>query len=295
VSQFLIEAKTFVVSSHDAIERSAPHIYVSALPFADKNSLVFKEFAPRLTGLIQVEFFGISHHAGSAVMILTSHGGPVRSVSYSEDGQLLASGSDDGTVRLWNMRTGEASQSPLRSGDGRVLSVDFALNNLWVASGTESGTVCVWDVGPTRASHRRLSGHSGQVNSVAFSRDSSRLTSASGDKTVCIWNSETSERLVVLVDPNGAVHKVAFSPDGTTVGTSCRGWHIRLCDIHTGELVRTSQDLNASDNADFSPDGEMLAGSYEQTVLLGDYKTGMQTAALECGININSVQFSPDG
>jgi len=54
LAQFLRDAHMFVSSSHEVIERSAPHIYLSALPFADKNSLVYKDFAPRFTGLITV-------------------------------------------------------------------------------------------------------------------------------------------------------------------------------------------------------------------------------------------------
>jgi len=158
-----------VASSHDAIERSAPHIYLSALSFTDKSSVIYQRFAPHCTSIIQVDLFGIDHHAGSAVMTLAGHGGPVRSVAYSVDGRLLASGSDDGSVRIWDIQAGEEALSPLRSGDGEVLTVDFARNNCWVATGTASGTVCVWNVGLTRANPRRFNGHSGSVNSVAFS------------------------------------------------------------------------------------------------------------------------------
>jgi len=111
--QFLADAKVFVASSHDAIERSVPHIYLSALPFADRSSLVYKEFAPYCTGLIQVDISGIGHHSGSVMMTLSGHSGAVRSVAYSADGRLLASGSDDGTVRIWDMQTGGEAKAGL--------------------------------------------------------------------------------------------------------------------------------------------------------------------------------------
>jgi len=169
VSQFLRDATFFVASSREAIERSATHIYISALPFADRNSLVYQNFSSRCAGLITVDKFGINQHGGSAVMTLTGHDSAVRSVSCSFDGRLLASGSEDGTVRIWDTRTGEEAMSPMRSGDGKVMSVDFARNSKWVASGTESSAVCVWNVTPGQASQRNLSGHSGPVNSVTFS------------------------------------------------------------------------------------------------------------------------------
>ena len=214
VSQFLRDASSFVASSHEAIERSAPHIYLSALPFADKDSLVYKEFASRFTGLIAVDIFGIQHHGGGTIMTLTGHDGAVRSVSYSSDGRMLASGSDDGTVRIWNTQTGEEAISSMSSGDGKVLSIDFSDNNKWVASGTESGAVWVWNVMPGQASRRKLSGHSSAVNSVAFSPDSSCLASASGDGTVRLWNADRGEQLVSLSDHADSVNGVAFSPDG---------------------------------------------------------------------------------
>jgi len=94
-----------------------------------KESLIYQDFAPLCTGLIEVRVFGIEHHAGQLVMSLTGHEDGVNAVSYSPDGRLIGSGSNDGTVRIWDIRTSEEAMSPLRNGDGAVFSVDFLQEN----------------------------------------------------------------------------------------------------------------------------------------------------------------------
>jgi len=115
ISQFLRDANTFVASSHAAIRKSAPHIYISALPFAAKGSLVYRDFTPLCTGIVSVKTSGTDNQGDRLVATLTGHEDEVNSVDYSPDGQYLASGSLDGTVRIWDTRTGEEAMAPLRS------------------------------------------------------------------------------------------------------------------------------------------------------------------------------------
>jgi len=309
--RFLRDAHSFAASSYEAIERSAPHIYLSALAFADKNSLVYQDFAPRCTGLITVDAFGISQHGGRSVMILTGHDSAVCSVSYSSDGRLLASGSMDGTVRLWDTRTGDEARPPLRIGEGSVLTVSFAQSSRWVASGTESGVVCVWNVTPGQASHQRLMGHSGPVNSVRFSPDGVRLASASDDATTRLWNIETGEQIVVLSGRARKVNGVAFSPDGEVLATACDDQTVRLWHSTAGRDTREPLTMaeygsfncsldgemisEASTNVDFSPDGSVLAGTAASGVTLWTCKTGEQIALLKQDNTSYCVQFSLDG
>jgi len=294
LAQFLRDAHSFVTSSHEAIERSAPHIYLSALPFADKNSLVYKDFTLQCTGLITVETFGIRQHGGRAVMTLTGHDSAVRSVSYSPDGRLLASGSKDGTVRIWDRLTGEETMSPMRSGNGAVLSVDFARSGKWVASGTKAGTVCIWNLTQSRTSLRKLSNHSGSVTSVVFSPDSSRLASASKDKTIRLWNPETGVQLAVLNGHTAALTGVAFSPDGEILASRSDDESIRLWSSTTGQAARESLEDAGYRSVDFSADGEMIAGATRYEVKLTRRTTGDEITSLWCGSTINSIRFSPD-
>ena len=98
LSLFLRDASAFVATSREAIERSAPHIYVSALPFAPKNSAVYAKFSPLCTGVVSVNTIGIDRHGERAVLTLTGHKDAVDSVAYFSDGHTTASGSGQPTI-----------------------------------------------------------------------------------------------------------------------------------------------------------------------------------------------------
>ena len=295
ISEFLHDANFFVASSQEAIERSAAHIYLSALPFADPDSQIYQQFAPHCSGLVTVEKFGIGHHGGGTVMTLTGHSSAVRSVAYSSDSLLLVSGSDDGTVRVWDTRTGEETFSSFLSGDGSVLTVDVSRNDKWIASGTEAGVVCVWMFMSDQVGYRRLSGHSARVNCVKFAPDGSRLASASENKTACLWNPDTGEQLAVLNVHTQSVKDLAFYPDGHILASCSEDDTIRLCYVNT-ERAADKQIKSYGTNAiDFSPDGQLIASAANIGVQFLRHKTLKTAGWLETGVAVQSVRFSRDG
>ena len=303
LSQFLRDANSFVASSREAIETSAPHIYISALPFAAKDSLVFQTFAPLCTGLVAVEPFGIDRHGGPLIMTLIGHKRSVNSVAYSRDGGFIVSGADDGTVRIWDTRTGEEMMSPLRSGtnDDRILSVAVTSNGDRVASTSYDGhDICVWNLLAGNIAPQRLIGHSAGVWSVAFSPDDSFLASASRDTTVRLWKVATGQQLAVLRGHTDEVDVVAFAPDGELLASGSSDNTIRLWYGTTGEparmhLIRHSVSIIS---VCFAPEGTKLAaGCGDGTIRLWDPQTGREIAAIDnCHFGlVYSVQFSPDG
>jgi len=233
-------------------------------------------------------------------MTLSGHQGSVNSIVYSPDGLLLASGSSDGTVRIWDARHRDEAIAPLRSSDGDVWSVAFAPDSTSLASGTEAGVVHIWKIIPDQSVSQRLLGHSGPVRSVVFSPIGSILASASDDQTTRLWRADSGQQISVLSGHTDSVWTVAFSPDGTVLATGSSDQTIRLWqaggDEPAGEPLRGH--MGSVSAVAFSPDGKKLASaSHDRTFRLWEISareciTTLLDYRLE---SILSVQFSPDG
>jgi uncharacterized delta-60 repeat protein len=203
----------------------------------------------------------------------------VSSVAFSPDGKTIVSGSDDGTIRLWNAQTGELMGQPLTGHDDVVRSVAFSPDGKTIASGSWDNTVRLWDAETGEPIEQPLTGHEDAVWSVAFSPDGKTIASGSSDSTVRLWDAETGESIgQPLTGHEDVVMSVAFSPDGKTIASGSSDSTVRLWDVQTGELM--GQPLTGHENADtvrsvaFSPDGKtIVSGSDDGTVRLWNTQT----------------------
>jgi WD40 repeat protein/tetratricopeptide (TPR) repeat protein len=248
---------------------------------------------------------------------LQGHEGYVLSVSFSPtDGKILASGSSDKTIKLWNLETGENILT--RGGHERqVNSVSFhPTNSKILASGSSDNTIKLWNL-ETGKEIRTLKGHTNYVNSVSFHPTNSKiLASGSSDNTIKLWNPETGKVRTLgghnsqvnsdnLNNPNvqtqekrSEVNSISFSPDGKTLASGGSDNTIKLWNVETGENILTlkghEQEVNS---VSFSPNGEILAsGSWDNTIKLWSLETGENILTLkEHEREVNSVSFSPNG
>lgn len=117
---------------------------------------------------------------------LLGHESWIFSVAFHPGGEIVASGSGDGSVRLWSLESGRVLHR-LEAGGAKVFCVAFSPDGRTLASGSEDGRVSLWEVTTGRL-NRRLRGHTSKVFSLAFHPEGRTLASSSGDGTVRIWD-----------------------------------------------------------------------------------------------------------
>ena len=227
---------------------------------------------------------------------LEGHTDVVWSVAFSPDGSMLASGSFDQTIRLWNVDTGQILHT-LTGHTSDVTSVAFSLNGDTLASASWDSTIRLWD-SHTGKHKRTLTDHRGGVASVMFSPDGSTLASGSADQTIRLWDTTTWQSERILTEHTDVVDVVTFSPDEETLASASRDKTVRLWNIHTEQLLHTLTD-HTSDitRMAFSPNGDTLAsGSTDGTVILWNPQTGKHKSTLTVPVGWHyPVAFSPDG
>ena len=234
--------------------------------------------------------------------LLTGHTSFVTSIAFSPNGELLASGSWDTTIRLWNVSSFTLNKT-LTGHTSGVMSVAFSSDGKTLASGSVDKTVRLWNVF-TGTEEKIFTGHTDQVASVAFGLDDARLASGSWDTTIRLWDVETGEHQQTFTGHTDRVTSIAFSPavsldsDGKTLVSGSWDKTVRLWDVETGEYKQILTGHKAPvTSVCFRPDGYMLASAdwggliRLWATVSGELKQEFFTNSWD----VNSVCFSPDG
>ncbi|NER45577.1 MAG: NACHT domain-containing protein [Symploca sp. SIO1A3] len=213
-------------------------------------------------------------------------------VAIHPDGQSLLSISENQTMKLWDVPTGQG----LTTVDGYInwiLSIAFSPDGQILASSSEDQQVRLWDV-DTGQCLQTLSGHTNVVSSVTFNQQI--LASSSDDTTIKLWDTKTGDCRQTLWGHDSWVYSVSFSPDGQILASGSRDQMVKLWDWHTGECLHTLQGhVQQVKTIAFRDCGKMLAsGSNDNRIKLWDAKTGTCLQTLEGHSDwVLSVVFSP--
>ena len=208
--------------------------------------------------------------------------------------QILASGSDDRSTKLWDCQTGKCLKTLSGHADW-IQSVWFSPNYQYLASGSRDQTIKLWDW-RTGECLKTLQGHTGRVKSVAFHPQGTLLASGSDDQTMRLWDVETAACLRIFQGHKGWILSVAFSPDGNLLASSSNDQTVKLWNVATGEFLKTLQGHeHRIRSIAFSPNGQWLAsGSDDHTVKLWDIKAGDNFNTLQGHIKpVWSIAFNP--
>lgn len=222
----------------------------------------------------------------------------VNSLAFSPDGKILAAGTGDSTIKLWDAATGRLL-STLEGHTQSVESIAFSPDGRLLASGSYDKTVKLWDVA-TRRPVATLNKQTGAILSIAFSPDGRYLASGSEDHTAVLFEVRTGGVALVVDRHQDAVTSVAFSPDSRTLATGSRDKTVRIWDVPYGAKLGYVVFASHEDTVDtiaFSPDGKTLAtGSRDQTIKLWRLPDGKLLRMLSGHASaINLIAFSPDG
>ena len=228
--------------------------------------------------------------------VFTKFFGNVRSIAFTSDGKLLATGDSDGVVRLWEASSGKELLT-CKEHTNVVESVAFSPSGNILASGSYDKTIRLWDVN-TGECLQVLQGHTESVMSVTFSPSGNILASGSFDCTIRLWDIPTGKCLKILQGHTKAVLSVAFNPAGDMLATGSGNKTVRLWDVNTGECIQILPGHTQMVWAiAFNPSGEMLASaSRDQTAKIWDIRTGKCLKTFQGHLSgVQSVAFSLSG
>jgi WD40 repeat protein len=228
------------------------------------------------------------------------HSSDVNSVAFSPDGTTLGSASDDKTIKLWNLVSGEEIRT-IEGHSNWIWTVAFSPDSKTLASGSADKTIKLWNL-ETGKLIRTLEGHTNGVPSVIFSPDGKTLASGSWDKTIKLWNLKTGKVIRTLEGNAESILSVAFAPDGITLAAGSKDKTIKLWNLETGKLIHTLKGHNDKVNSvaflsNISANSIILvSGSSDKTIKLWNPVTGKEIRTLETGSGyIYAVAISPDG
>jgi outer membrane protein assembly factor BamB len=198
--------------------------------------------------------------AGTLRGDLPGHKSKVTCAAFSTDGQTLATGSADQTIRLWDSASGK-ERAVLKGHTDAVWSLSYAPDGETLVSVGWDRTVKFWNA-ITGAELASIKGHDEEILAVAISPDGTTLATGSGDWTVRLWSLATRKPLTTLNGHNGSVYSLAFSPDSRTLATGSGDETVKLWDVATAKERMTLVGHRSGISAlAFSPDGGTLASA----------------------------------
>ncbi|ETO07348.1 Pfs, NACHT and WD domain protein [Reticulomyxa filosa] len=230
------------------------------------------------------------------VKAISAHPNRINSVKFSPNGTKVISASNDKTIQVWDIESGNKIQT-LEGHLHFVNDAKFSPDGNIVVSGSEDKTIRLWDVKSGREIHK-LKGHLGGVTCVQFSPDGGMIVSCSKDKTIRLWDAKSGEEREKLVIHSKRIKTVQFSPNGQSIVSSSLDTTIVTRNVKSSERKhQLIGRLLLVLSAQFSPDSQFLVGySWDQIVRTWDLRSGKVVHKLKGHSDrIKGARYSTDG
>lgn len=230
------------------------------------------------------QIFGYEHE-------LVGHDGPLSAIAYSPNGELLATGSWDGTIRIWNTADGSV-RATLLGHQGHVNCLAFVEGSEHVLSGADDGVLKLWN--NTGDLLETIPAHAGDLLCLSVSKDGTLWATGGADRLVQVWNASTHQHVAQLEGHTDWVRGVVFTNDNDRLITASDDKCLRFWSLSaaTSDVVK---QRNKAITLAISPDGRTVASNDGSQILLRDSSSGEELARWEATTGkIRSLGFSPD-
>ncbi|MGB9596295.1 MAG: protein kinase domain-containing protein [Candidatus Poribacteria bacterium] len=257
--------------------------FLSPSTFRVKNYYLQKSYIPSLVGHIE----------------------SISSLAFSPNGSMIASGSRDSTIKIWDSQTGQLIKT-LAGQRNFITSIAFSPDSSSIVCGVEwlegestiRGEVRLWNIKQGKIQYT-LVGHNGAVSAVAYSPDGKLIATGGTDKKVILWDAQTGKLLNILESHQGVVKSVAFSNNGRFLASASSDQSIHIWNPKTAKSVMSYiRPYPAPVHfVAFSPDDlSLIYVCADRTIRIRDLKTGgLKKMITGNKSEIKSIAFSPNG
>jgi WD40 repeat protein len=230
---------------------------------------------------------------------LQGHTDVIQNVALSPDGKTIASASDDGTVKIWELEGDNSSPiKEIKDQGGWVRAVVFLSDRQIITAGQDKN-IKIIDIASGKVV-KTLSGHTNLINSLAISPSNDLLVSGSYDNTVNIWQISTGKLLRSLKGHTDKIWSVAISPNGNEIVSAGRDKTILIWDVKTGAILKTLiGSVTGVTCVLFTPNGkQVISGSSDKVIRVWDIASSKQLFTLSNqgdGDTIGAITITSDG
>ncbi|KAG2101366.1 WD40-repeat-containing domain protein [Suillus discolor] len=222
---------------------------------------------------------------------MRGHTGTVRGVAHLPGGHHIITCSADGSLRLWDLKSGAQIGSEWRDDGDEVAIIEMSLSptGKTIASGSSNGTVRLWDV-ETGKVVVKWKGHASFVGPVCWSPNGGRVVSGSNDGTARVWDVKSGKPvkgLNPIETGHLSVYAVRYSPKASMIATGgCDESGIQIWDAKTGELLSTIELDQSVWSLTWTSDEKKFIAGVEDSIKIFDTTTWQQIAVLEGHTNV---------